>query len=263
MFKKLNGIIEKMNISASFIFLTIIAFLHFTSTTQAQSKVLDVKTFNKVIISPHIDVIFKAGETESVSIESMTVPMEKLNMDQNNKTLHLYLEGAKITSPNKKEYINGYERKTSVYDGAVAKVIITYIDVSSFDLRGEERFVFENKLEAEKIRLKIYGESQVFMNEVNIEYLHASIYGENHLVINDGFVAKQKITVYGESEINTMNIDNTETKLIAYGEGDFKLNVSDEIKITSFGESTIQYAGSPNIDKGIIIGETEITNVGY
>jgi len=39
------------------------------------------------------------------------------------------------------------------------------------------------------------------------------------------------------------------------------LNVSKKLKISSYGEATITYSGNPEIDKGIIIGETKITRV--
>jgi len=240
-----------------------IAFLLLSNYSTAQSKVIDVKTFDKVIVSPHIEVIFKEGEKESVNIESIKVPIEKLNVSVKNNTLNVYLEGAKITADKKKEYINGHKRKTSIYKGTIVRVIITYIKINSLDLRGEERFVFENNINTKKLSLNIYGESHVFMNEVDIQNLKVSIYGESYLEIKKGKIKNQKFTAYGESSINTLNIENVETRLTAFGDGTFHFNVSEKFKITSYGEATINYSGSPNLNKGIIIGETKITKISY
>ncbi len=37
--------------------------------TMAQSKTYDVKSFEEVIVSPHIEVVFEKAETQSVVIE--------------------------------------------------------------------------------------------------------------------------------------------------------------------------------------------------
>jgi hypothetical protein len=60
-----------------------------------------------------------------------------------------------------------------------------------------------------------------------------------------------------------LNVENTETKLTAYGDGTFQFNVSEKLKITSYGAATINYSGSPNLTKGIVIGETKITKVNF
>jgi len=242
---------------------SIIAFLLCSIYSTAQSKVIDVETFDKVIVSPHIEIVFKEGTKESVSIESITVPIEKLNVTVKNNTLNVYLDGAKITADKKKENINGNKHKTPIYKGTVVKAIIFYKKINSLDLRGEEKFVFESIMKSDKLRLNIYGESQVYINEVDIKNLQVSIYGESYLEIKQGKIENQKFTAYGESKINASNVVNAETKLTAYGDGSFQLNVSEKLKITSYGEATISYSGSPNLNKGIVIGETKITKVNF
>lgn len=241
----------------------IITFLLCSNYSTAQSKVIDVETFDKVIVSPHIEVVFKEGDKESVLVESITVPNEKLNVIVKNNTLNIYLDGAKITADKKKEKINGNKRKTPIYIGTVVKAIITYKKINSLDLRGKERFVFESSISSDKMRLKIYGESQVYMNDVNLKNLQVSIYGESYLEIKQGKIENQKFTAYGESKVNTLNVNNIETKLVAYGDGTFQFNVAEKLKITSYGEATIIYSGSPNLNKGIIIGKTKITKVNF
>ena len=241
----------------------LIVFLLFSNYSTAQSKVIAVETFDKVIVSPHIEVIFKEGVKESVSVESIIVPIEKLNVVVKNNTLNVYLDGARITTETKKEYVNNNKRKTSIYKGTIVSLIITYKKINSLDLRGEERLVFENNIVAKKLRLNIYGESQVYLNEVDIQNLQVSIYGESYLEIAQGKIEKQKFTAYGESTINTLNVESTETKLTAYGDGTFQFNASEKLKITSYGEATINYSGNANLNKGIVIGETKITKVNY
>lgn len=259
----MNFLFKSRTKNTSLAVLALISFLLFSNQSTAQSEVLDVETFDRIVVSPHIEVIFTKGEKESVSIESITVPMTKLNVTVKNNTLNIYLDGAKIVADTKKENVNGYEQKVSIYKGTVVRAIITYKEINFLDLRGEERFVFESYINSKKLRLNVYGESQVYFNEVDIKNLLVTIYGESYLEIKQGIIETQKFTAYGESKVNTMNVDNKETKLTAYGDGTFQFNVSEKLKITSYGEATINYSGNANLNKGIVIGETKITNVNF
>jgi hypothetical protein len=256
---RLKGITRKKAMAV----LQILCFLLFSTYSTAQSNVIDVETFDKVIVSPHIEIVFKEGTKESVSVQSITVPIEKFNVVVKNNTLQVYLEDAKIATGNKKEKRQGNTYTTALYNGTVVRATITYKKINSLDLRGEENFVFESTINTNKLRLNIYGASQVYMNEVAIKNLRVSLYGESYLEITKGNIEKQKFTAYGESKVNTANIVNNETKLTAYGDGTFEFNVSEKLKITSYGEATIIYSGNANLNKGIIIGETKITKVNY
>lgn len=243
--------------------LPLLCLLLFSNNAMAQSKIIDVESFDKVIVSPHISIAFKEGTNESVTVESSTEPMEKIHMEVKNNALHIYLEDARIVTGTKKENRNGYEHKRDVYKGTVVKAVVTYKRITSLDLRGEEKFTFESFLKADKLKMSIYGESQVYMNDVAIESLFVSLYGESFLEITKGNIGKQKITAYGESKVNTANASTKETKLTAYGDGTFQFNVSEKLKISSYGEATIIYSGTASLNKGIIIGETEITKVNF
>ncbi len=243
--------------------LALIALLFCFSTISAQSTIIDVDAFDKVMVSPHIEVVFIEGESESVRIESITEPLEKLNVEVKNNTLSVYLEGAKMTTDTKKQKRNGYNMKVPIYNGTVVKAIITYKNIKTLDLRGEQKFVFESPLKTEELRFSIYGESQVYVNEVQVSDLVVTIYGESFLEITKGETKNQKYTAYGESTVNVANLSSDRTKLIAYGDGTFQFNVSERLKVTAYGEATITYAGSPEVNRGIIIGETTIARADY
>lgn len=248
---------------AIFTIFLMIAFLLYSNYSTAQHKEITVANFERVVISPHIQVVFKEANTESVTIESINVPMENLNVYVKNNTLNVYLEGAKITGDDNEEYISGNKLEYASYDGTVVSAIINYKKLSTVDLRGEERFVFEDNIVADKLRLKVFGTSQVYINSVDINKLMVSIYGESYLEIKDGLVKNQRFTAYGEGTINVFNVSSNETRLTAYGDGSFQLNVSDKLKVNSYGEATVSYSGTPELNKGIVIGETKITKVSF
>lgn len=236
-------------------------FMLTCATIWAQSKTIDVNHFDKIVVSPHIQAIFVQGDKEQIQIESSTVSDDKINVEVNGKTLRIYLDGAKEVTKSQKVYKNGHKRSKSIYNGTVLTITITYKTLTELSLRGEEKFVCESPLKGNRFRLKIYGESQVYFNQVDLDELHTTIYGESFLEIREGNIDSQKFIAYGETKINTLGINNKNTKIVAYGEGSYRVNVSDRLKVTAYGEATIAYEGNPDIDKGLVIGEATIQRI--
>lgn len=236
----------------------VLIFLFVTAFAQTTTK---VNHFDKVIVSPHIQVTFVEGNEESVTIESTTVRHDKINIEVKNNTLHFYLDSAKTTTRHKKNYENGYKEKIPVYHGTVVTAVVTYKKLNELSLRGNETYVCKSPLAGDKFTLRIYGESTVMINEMNLDKLTAAIYGESSLDIKSGTIRDQKYIVYGESKINTLGITGRFGKLTAYGEADFSMNISDEIKMMAFGEAKLKYKGDPKISKGLHFGELHIDKI--
>ncbi|MFK5972569.1 MAG: head GIN domain-containing protein [Flavobacteriaceae bacterium] len=232
-----------------------------TVKTQAQSKTVTVTHFDKVIVSPHIQVVFKQGDEETVTIENISVPHEKINIEVHGKTLRLYLDDAKMVTKSEKVRRDKWQGRRSIYKGTIVTATVTYTALKELSLRGEETFICESPLEVDSFRLKIYGGSQVYLNEVKLQSLRATIYGNSYLEIKGGSIERQKFTAYGESKINTLEVNNETTKITAYGEGSFRFNVSENLKITAYGEAIVAYEGNPEVQRGIVIGEATIQKI--
>src|SRR5438034_618823 len=85
----------------------------FAITTSAQKKA--VAHFDKVILSPYIQVTFMQGDEENVMIDTIKVDQSKLHIEVTNKTLHIYLDGAKTIPKNEKNASNEYGETHSLY----------------------------------------------------------------------------------------------------------------------------------------------------
>ncbi|MBQ0735861.1 head GIN domain-containing protein [Aquimarina celericrescens] len=237
---------------------TFILFLVSIIAGYAQ-KTVAVDNFDKVIISPHIQITFEEGNDENVVIESTNVPEDKINIKVEGKTLRIYLDGAKMITKNEKVYNEkGWKTKRSIYKGTQVVAKVTYKNLQELSIRGEEVILCKSPIEREDFKLKIYGESKITMNSLQVNKLQATMYGESYLEIKEGIVNNQKYTVYGEGEVNTLGISNESTKITAYGEGNFRIRVSNNLKVTAYGEATVAYHGNPAINKGIIIGKAKI-----
>ena len=220
-----------------------------------------VNQFSKVIISPNIRVTFIQGNEEEVTIEKSTVSNDKILIEVTDQTLRIYLEGQKDFPKNETTHKNGYKQKESVYKGTVVTATVTYKTLNDLSIRGEETQVCKSPLKGKKFKIKIYGASNVIFNDVSLDQLQATLYGESTLEIKSGAIKDQRYISYGESAVNSFGIDNKTTKITAYGESNFKINASDAIKITAYGDSKLEYKGGAEINKGINIGNVQITKV--
>lgn len=238
-------------------FYVITLTLLFTQNALAQD-VIAVDPFNKVIISPHIQVNLVEGEEESVIIESNIETEDKLNIEVNGKTLRIYLDDAKETTKTQIELKNGIEFKGPIYEGTIVTATITYKTLNDISVRGDETLVCKSLLKGEDFRLKIFGQSQVYLNDVDLQKFHTTIYGESFLEIKSGTIQQQKYTSYGVSKVDALAIANEDTRIIAYGEAELKINASNKIKITAYGEASLKYKGNAEIVKGVNIGDTRI-----
>jgi len=229
--------------------------------TEAQNKTYEVSSFDEVIISPHIEVIFEKADTESVVIENIDVSMDKLTVEVKGNTLHIYLEDAKVYTKSEKVKYDDYKGKEAIYHGTVVSAKVYFTDLEEISLRGEETHKVKSALKGEELTLKIYGEAEVYLSEIEVEKFYTTMYGESYLEVKEGIAKRQRIISYGEGEINTIGVKNTSAKVTAYGEGKVKLNVSDELKITAYGDASIHYKGSPMVNRGLVLGEAKIHQI--
>lgn len=221
----------------------------------AHAQTVLVDHFHKVIISPYIQATFVQGDRESVTINETIVDSSKLRMEVHGGTLRLYLDGAKELTHDRKEYwSDGSQHSRSLYPKHAVILTVVYKKLDNLSLRGEETFLCASPLFADNFTLRVYGEATVKFTEVHIGKMHTTIYGESLLDIRSGVVNKQYYICYGEGKINTTAITGHKAKVTAFGEAEFRLNVSDRIKIMSIGEAKLRYMGNPEIVKGLHIG---------
>jgi len=236
------------------------AFFLLIVTVASEQKTI-TESFSKVVVSPYIQVTFVQGDQESVTINDIDVDTSKLHIEVTDNTLRIYLEGAKDFPKNEKDYSNGYKETYPLYSKTSVEATITYKTLEAISLRGEEDHICVGPINGDRFSLKMYGESNVVLNEVNLQQLSATLYGEGTLEIKAGTVIDQKYTCYGEGRINSLAIEGNTGRLTAYGTADFNVNVSERIKITSFGDAKVHYKGNPQIDKGLHFGDMVINKI--
>jgi hypothetical protein len=238
-------------------FLAVGVLVFMTGLSYAQTT--SVRHFHKVIVSPFIQVTFVQGDEESVTINNSLADSGNLHIEVRGGTLRLYLDGAKDLPREQKDYgSDGKLHSHRLYPQHAVRATVVYRTLDELSLRGEETFLCPSRLAVKHFKLSLYGESTVVFSEVHIDKMHTTMYGESSLDIEAGAVNLQYYTCYGEGKINTTAIVGQEAKVTSFGETEFKVNVSDLIRITSFGDARVCYKGNPEIVKGIHFGGVEL-----
>jgi hypothetical protein len=241
-------------------YIAFIALICLGQIILAQTK-KTVESFNKVIISPHIETTFVQGEEESVTILENTESDDKVNIEVSNGTLRVYLDDAKVTTKHEKVKKDGMKMNVPIYKGKVLTIKVVYKSIDNLSLRGEQRTVCESLIEVDNFDLKIYGESEITFNEIIIRDFDVDVYGESQLTIKKGKTENQHITAFGEGEIDLVEVDNKISKLKAYGEAQFRVQASERIKFTAYGEAELYYTGNAEVNKGLSFGNSKINRI--
>ena len=235
--------------------------LLFSTKGVSQSISVNVDPFEKVIISPHIKVRFVEGDHEAVSIDETRVDPEKIKIKVIGRTLRIYLDGAKFLTRKERVYSKYGKNKIPRYSGTEVIATLNYKRLKKLSVRGEQTMIFQSSLKQNRLRLRVYGESKVVLDSVDLGTLRVSIYGEGDLTVKSGVIGRQRYIAFGKSTVNTVSTDNSKSKVTAFGEGTFKFNVRKKLKVTAYGEALVEYDGSPNVNRGIIIGKAKIRKI--
>lgn len=225
----------------------------------AVAQTIPVEHFHKVIVSPYIQASFVQGDAESVTINSCIVDTGKLHLEQHGGVLRVYLDGARDIPHGTRQYVydeNGGRHE--LYPRHAVLVTITYRRLDELSLRGEERYLCESPLYANRFHLRLYGDATMLFTEVHISKLFSKVYGESNVEIRSGDIGKQYYTCFGDSKINSTAIRSRAAKVTSFGDAEFRVNVSDRIRLMAFGDAKLWYMGNPAIAKGFHFGDLDV-----
>lgn len=236
----------------------LLTFLLASTLLFAQSEEKALDSFDRIVASQYVNVILEKGETESIRLEYAGVNPEVVNVSVKRKKLHIYLDDAKLVGKKEKYYYNGDKYTRSLYRGSSVTAYITYKELRGLEIRGEEELVCNGVINADKFKLKVYGESEVTLSSLQANRFKASIFGTNKIEIKGGTAGHQLYRLFGENKIDTQNLSSNTTASRIYGEGRLTINANDKLKITAFGEPEIRLSGPAHINKSIILGRADI-----
>lgn len=214
--------------------------------------------FEKVVVSPLINLVLIHGDRESIRIEYEGIEPEKINFSVKGKKLRIYLDDAKYTVKTEEVEEDGVRQKVPVYRGVEITAFVTYRSLEGLQIRGEETVSCKDSLVSDKFKIRQFGESHVDLAFLQTSRLKARLYGENELTVLAGDSKVQKYRLFGENRIRTGNMNGEKISTSSFGENDLNLYASDKIRLWGFGEVKMHYSGDPRMNR-LVIGEASVT----
>lgn len=216
-----------------------------------------LEPFIGIVASPRINVILEKGDQESIRVIYKNVDPEKINIDVTGKTLRIYLDQARKVEPLKRgQYSRG--TREAMYEGVTVTAYVTYRDLETLEIRGNQELTCKDPLEAETFTLRAYGENEIHFTSLRTGFFKAKLYGQNDLQIDKGRTLEQKFILYGENKIDTKGMRSDYIITSIFGEGSLRINSAEEVRIDAFGEPRIYVDGGANINRRLVIGKANI-----
>ncbi len=233
-----------------------------TSPLRAQTLAGDLPRFDRVAVSPLITLVLEPGDQERVRLEYSGVDPEKINYQVHGRTLRIYLDDARYAVPERKYSRDGHEYHRPVYDRSVrVTAYVTYKQLRSIEKRGEENVTCKGALNANRFTVRLFGEIDADLQSVTARRFKAALFGENSLRIASGSAARQRFRSFGENTVDTRNVAGRITSTSTFGDSHLRLNASDEMRVTTFGESDVRFSGGGQLSRRLVFGEASIGKI--
>jgi hypothetical protein len=218
-------------------------------------KLVEVAKFSKIVASPKIKVVLAKGDREQVRLVYSGVDQSRINARVSGQTLRIWLTGARITE---RSHRCGPHERCNDYEGAEVTAYVTYRELRSVALRGEEKLVCDDTLQAKQMKLKLYGQAEVRLAGLRTDQLKVWLYGENRLKIAAGSATDQKYKSYGENEVDVPDLAGERVKTVSFGENGFRVGARERLRVKSLGESQVRNTGPAKVSRGLVLGEANI-----
>lgn len=243
------------NIAKYLIFMALLTGTRLGFGQELQKK---LTPFSRITVSPKINLILQKGTKESIRVVYSNIEPGKINIEVEGNKLNIYLDQARIVDKRERTDEYDYNSKTSIYHNSEVTAYVTYTQLKSLEVRGEQEVISKGLLENESFELKAYGQAEITFDSLVTQEFKAVVYGENTIKIKAGKAVHQRYRLYGENRIDTRALASTSVSTSMYGEGKLSVNASDEVRVSAIGEPEVNVTGTSFINKGIIIGKVDI-----
>lgn len=233
------------------------ALLLISTASLAQSFEKKVASFDRITVSPRINLVLTQGDEESVKISYNNIAEHKINVVVKNHRLRVYLDHAKFIEKRRRYRTDEGVTKESIYKDVLVTAYITYKQLKKLSIRGEQEVDVQGKIEGKKFKLNAYGESNIDLASIKVDKLKVAMYGDHTLKVREGYAGFQKFKLFGDNKIDTQALQSDEVASTTYGESKLKFNAEDNIRVITVGESKVYVKGKADIDQ-FSLGEVSV-----
>ncbi len=232
-----------------------LVFVCGVANAQEQEFEKELMPFNKITVSPKINLVLTQGDQESIKLFYSNIEPAQINVVVEGDKLKVYLDDARIVD--KREYYDD-SGKRSIYHNAQVTAHITFRELRMLEIRGDQDVIINQVVGADHFLLRAYGSADITIDSLAANSFKVVAYGENRIKIKAGKAGTQRYVLYGENKVDSRKLDGHTISSSICGEGRLNVNASDEVRINAIGEPEINVTGTSFINKGLVIGRPAI-----
>ncbi len=112
----------------------------------AQEEVIrNVPTFEKVAVSPKINLVLVKGDKGSVRIAYSNISPGKIKVEVVDNKLRIYIEQARFIDKRDRADSDNSNARISIYHDVTVTTYVTYRTINELEMRGEEELTCKVK----------------------------------------------------------------------------------------------------------------------
>src|SRR5689334_1459618 len=142
-------------------------------SASAQEINKELRTFDKIVASPKINLILEKGEQESIRLVYDDITADHINIEVKGKTLRIFLDDSRIAE--RTNLFHSREEK-DLYEDATVTAYVTYTELRKLEIRGSQELTCNGPLEAKKFKLKAYGENDIDLASLRTDNFKSKLY---------------------------------------------------------------------------------------
>jgi len=144
-----------------------------------------------------------------------------------------------------------YKTNTQISTHKPVEVHVSLPNITTLTLRGSGDIIVLDRLNADKLTLKIAGSGDIIADEIKTNELNAAISGSGTLNMRSGIADEEKLKISGSGTIDVAGLKSRASDIVISGSGKARVNVSEQLNVKISGSGTMYYSGDPMVTKQI------------
>ncbi|MGD1891610.1 MAG: GIN domain-containing protein [Cyclobacteriaceae bacterium] len=211
-----------------------------------------ISSFSKVVASDKVNLVLEEGDYPALRLSYVGVDPEDIVVKNQGQKLEIYLEGCR----------NGCGDEVSkAYQHAAIIAYVTYTSLKKLVIKGDNQVLSLSPIQTDRFILRSYGDNSISLRAVEADFWKTAFYGDSRLTVEEGEVNTLKVKTYGDHDIQLQDVASQVSKVHSLGDNNVRLQADSKIFLTVFGDATIQYIGTPSVDKRLVLGDLSLESL--
>ena len=198
-----------------------------------------ISNFSVLSVAGPFDVELFKSDSNEITIKGDENVLEYIVTEVVHDKLKIYFE-------------EGYNVRTN----KTIKITVPFTTIEGVALAGSGDIFCDDVINTNEMKTSIAGSGDITL-AISASNLKSSIAGSGNINVK-GDVEKIDCSIAGSGDVNANQLNAKIAKISIAGSGDVKINVSEEIHVSSVGSGDVYYSGNPKIVKSSSMGSGDV-----